>query len=121
MTTTVNLDHNIGDLVSDIDDVQSDITHEMRKRVGRAMTRLWADTRQYVLDDPHASGDLFAAIEQSERIGDEMLTFKVFADTSEDAAPYAAVTEFGSGERLNTPYSTAKKVPPPTPEEQPPD
>lgn len=107
MTTTVSFDHNVGDVISDIEDVKDDLRYEMRKRVGAAMRVVWADARQYVLNDPHASGDLFSAIRQEH----DDLEFRVFTDPS--IAPYAAIVEFGSGTRTSNEWIDAPSAKPP--------
>lgn len=120
MTTHVSLSHNIGDVISDIGDVKDDLNTEMRKRVGAAMRVLWADVRQYVLDDPHAGGDLFRAIERDIEDDYERIEFSVYTDP--DVAPYATVTEYGSGRRREVSGPGAKPFPPIGPDEQkPPD
>lgn len=105
----VGLSSNIEDVIDSVDDVKDDLRYEMRKRVGKAMLVLWADARQYVLDDPNHTGQLFKAIQNDESVSNEMLTFSVYADLG--MAPYAAITEFGSGQRSNKPYPKGNNLP----------
>jgi len=84
---------NIDGVIDSVDDVKDDLRGEMRKRVDAAMRVLWADVKQYVLDDPHASGNLFSAIRR-DRNG---LEFSVYVDGPD--APYGAIVEYGSGPR----------------------
>lgn len=107
----VGISHNIESVISDIGDVQDDLKHEMRKRVGRAMQVVWADARQYVLNDPHTTGDLFSALRNGSEIGDERLEFSVYTDAS--VAPYAAIVEFGSGSRSDVAWRGAPNAGPP--------
>lgn len=118
----MSLDHNIPDVQSDVADVADDIRDEMKKRVGRAMRVLWADTRQYVLDDPQASGNLFRNIEREIVDQGGNIELSVFVDTSDSGAPYAAVVEYGSGRRRETSHTDSEPFPPFTPDEnKPPD
>lgn len=112
----VGLSHNIEDVISDIDDVKSDIRHEMRKRVGTAMAVLLADAKQYVLNDPQTTGQLFSALQSENDTTGQKLEFKVYTDAS--VAPYAAIVEFGSG--TYDEWKNSKHVGPPTAEEAPP-
>lgn len=108
---TLGVSHNVGSVISDIEDVKDDLRHEMRKRVGAAMRVVWADAKQYVLNDPHASGDLFTALQnESDTTGDE-LEFRVYTDAA--IAPYAAIVEFGSGSRTENEWPAAPSTKPP--------
>lgn len=105
---TVSVEHNIENVISDIEEVKADIRYEVRKRVGAAMRVLWSDAKQYVLDDPHTTGDLFTALKnESDTAGDE-LEFSVYTDPS--IAPYAAIVEFGSGIRTGVKWSGSKNA-----------
>jgi len=109
MTTRISIDSNVGSVIQSVDDVKDDLRDEFEKRVGAAMRVLWSDTRQYVLDDPHTSGGLFRSIKNDSTMGDVTLSFKVYADT--ELAAYAAITEFGSGQRTNIPFERGNNVP----------
>lgn len=110
MSTRLTITSNADSVISDIEDVKGDIRHEFRKRVGAAMRVLWADARQYVLNDPHHTGDLFQSIRNDSDTGGRKLSFRVFADMRR--AEHAAIVEFGSGSRSNVPYDTSAMVPP---------
>jgi hypothetical protein len=106
---TVGIDHNVEAVMSSIEDVQSDLDDELQKRVGAAMRVLWADARQYVLNDPNTTGSLFRSIKNdSDTTGMEM-QWRVYTDPK--LAAYAAVVEFGSGKRTNIPYKKGNNVP----------
>jgi len=109
--TRIGVSHNIGTVISDIDDVKDDLRHEMRKRVGAAMRVLWADARQYILSDPHTTGDLFSALQREQDTSGEELEFSVYTDAS--IAPYAAIVEFGSGSRSDVAWRGSEKAGPP--------
>lgn len=106
----MNIDHNIGSVVRDVEDVKDDIRGELRKRIGAAMRVLWADARSYVLQDPHHTGDLFSAIGRDSNTSGPKLSFSVSADLG--LAEYAAIVEYGSGTNSNIPYDSAATVPP---------
>lgn len=112
----VGISHNIGSVISDIDDVKDDLRYEMRKRVGAAMRVVWADAKQYVLTDPHTTGNLFSALQRDMDTTGEQLEFSVYTDAS--IAPYAAIVEFGTG-RYDE-WRGSKKAGPPTGDEMPP-
>jgi len=95
--TRIGISHNIDSVISDIDDVKDDLRHEVRKRVGAAMRVVWADAKQYVLNDPHTTGDLFSALQREQDTSGQELEFSVYTDAG--IAPYAAVVEYGSGDR----------------------
>lgn len=107
----VSVSHNIESVISDIDEVKDDIRHEMEKRVGAAMRVLWADAKQYVLNDPHTTGQLFSALQQDQNIAKRELEFRVYTDAS--IAPYAAIVEFGSGPRSDVAWRGAPNAGPP--------
>lgn len=115
----VGISHNVGSVISDIDDVKRDIRGEMRKRVGAAMRVVWADAKQYVLNDSHNTGQLFSALKTDNDMGGERLEFSVYTDAS--IAPYAAIVEYGSGSmRSNISWRNSRQMPPPDPENAPP-
>jgi hypothetical protein len=97
----VSIDHNVPQVVASVDDVKDDLRKELHKRVGAAMDVLFQDARQYVLQDPDVSGQLFRAIQQET----DHLEWAVTVDMG--LAAYAAIVEFGSGRRTNEPYSGA--------------
>lgn len=115
--TRIGVSHNIGSVISDIDDVKDDLRHEMRKRVGAAMRVVWADAKQYVLSDPHTTGDLFTALQREQDTSGEELEFSVYTDAT--IAPYAAIVEFGSGTRSDVAWRGSVKAGPP--DQYPPD
>lgn len=94
--TRVSIDSNIESVIDSVDDVKDDIPKQLQKRLDRAMRVLWADVKQYILDDPNASGRLFNELDRDQEIGDEMLRFTVYTDPV--TTKYAAITEFGSGQ-----------------------
>lgn len=112
----VGISHNIASVISDIDDVKDDLRYEMRKRVGAAMRVVWADAKQYVLADPHTTGNLFSALQRDMDTTGKQLEFSVYTDAS--IAPYAAIVEFGSGRRSDVGFRGSAKALPP--EEYPP-
>lgn len=112
MTTRVSIDHNVDDVIGDIDDVKDDLTAEMVKRVGAAMRVLWADAKHYVLTDPNASGQLFSALGHDTDVTRKGVEFSVYTDAS--IAPYAAVVEFGSGSRSDVGWREAPNAGPPS-------
>jgi len=114
--TRIGVSHNIGSVISDIDDVKDDLRHEMRKRVGAAMRVVWADAKQYVLSDPHTTGDLFTALQREQDTSGEELEFSVYTDAS--IAPYAAIVEFGTG--TYDEWRGSRHVGPPVGDEMPP-
>lgn len=107
----VGMSHNISSVISDIDDVKDDLRHETRKRVGAAMRVLWADAKQYVLNDPHTTGQLFSALKRDDDTTGEELEFSVYTDPA--IAPYAAIVEFGSGTRSDVAWRGAPNAAPP--------
>jgi hypothetical protein len=118
MTVRVSVDSNVGSVIRSIDDVKDDLRHEIRKRVGAAMRVLWADAKQYVLDDPHYGGDLFRALQNESDTSGTELSFRVYTDAR--VAAHAAIVEYGSGARSNVAYDTAEQVPPGTEDSVPP-
>jgi len=114
--TRIGVSHNIGSVISDIDDVKDDFRHEMRKRVGAAMCVVWADAKQYVLSDPQTTGDLFTALQREQDTSGEELEFSVYTDAT--IAPYAAIVEFGTG-RYDE-WRGSRPVGPPVGDEMPP-
>lgn len=106
---TLQIEHNVGSVISSVEDVQSDLDRELEKRVGAAMRVLWADARQYVLNDPNTSGALFRSIKNDSDTAGTELTWRVYTDPK--LAAYAAVVEFGSGKRTNIPYKKGNNVP----------
>jgi len=115
----LSVSHNVEDVIEDVDDVRHDLRHELQKRVGVAIGAIERDVKQYIMDDPDTSGQLLSAIgsDQIDR-GLSEQEWRVYTDP--EIAPYAAITEFGSGARTATPWRTAEYVAPPSPEEQPP-
>jgi hypothetical protein len=109
MGATVSFSHNVGDVIGDIEDVKDDIRHEMKKRVGAVMRVVWADAKQYVLDDPQASGDLFRSLQMDADDSREEMSFRVYNDMN--IAPYAAIVEYGSGARRKEPFEESKAFP----------
>lgn len=109
MGATVSFSHNVGDVIGDIEDVKGDIRHEMKKRVGAVMRVVWADAKQYVLDDPQASGDLFRSLTNEVEDSRDEITFNVHTDAF--IAPYAAIVEFGSGARRKEPFEKSRAFP----------
>lgn len=107
-TARVGISHNTDTVISDIDDVKDDIRYEMRKRVGAAMRVLWADAKQYILSDPHTTGQLFSALQHDSDTSGEKLEFSVYTDAS--IAPYAAIVEFGSGRNSDIAWRGSAKA-----------
>jgi hypothetical protein len=97
MTTQVNISHNITGVQDSIDEVIDDLRREMRKRVSRAMSLCEQRAKIYVQKDSDHTGALHSAIKSDSEVGDVMLNFRVFTDS--DIAPYAAIIEYGSGQR----------------------
>lgn len=99
MTTRVNFSHNVDDVVSGIDDVKDDLRSEMRKRVGAAMNVLWQDVRANIRHDPHVTGRLLRSIQRNTDVGGTELEFTV--GVRGKMIDYAAIVEYGSGQRTN--------------------
>jgi HK97 gp10 family phage protein len=118
MTTRISVSSNIESVIDSVDDVKDDIPKELEKRVGAAMRVLWADVKQYVLQDPNARGWLFRSIEQEQDIGDDELHFSV--QSGGRTTDYAGVVEFGSGTLRETPWPGGSGYGNP-PEQYPPD
>ena len=99
MTTRVNLSHNVDDVISGIDDVKDDLRAELRKRLGAAMNVLWQDVRANIRHDPHNTGNLLRSIQRHTNVGYDELEFTV--GVRGKMVDYAAIVEYGSGERTN--------------------
>lgn len=116
----VSLDHNIPDVASDVEDVKDDLHQELRRRVAAAMRTVWADAKQYVLDDSHTTGQLFSSIENESDIGDTEMQFTVSAGSNN--TDYAAIVEYGSGRRRGETGEMSKQfIPFQDGEQKPPD
>lgn len=111
----VSVDSNIGEVIGSVEDVQDDLHHEFQKRLSAAMRVLWADARQYVLDDPHTTGDLFSAVQNDSEIGGSELEFSVHVDLG--MASYASIVEFGSGTRTELAWRGNDGIPGTWPDE----
>lgn len=90
---------NVNAVIRDIDDVKDDLRYEMNKRVGRAIETLEAGVRQYIIRDPNYSTKLLRNIDSDTEIDTNEISFSVFVNTT--IVDYAAVVEFGSGDRTN--------------------
>lgn len=116
MTTTVSLDHNVSDVVSDIDDVKRDL-RKTHRAVRRVMDTVAEDARAYIRADADYTGQLRRSIGVQSRpqsAGHQQISVVTDAET----APYAALVEFGSGVRTNE--SSDDSVSAPMPETPPP-
>lgn len=114
MGVTVSFSHNINDVIGDIEDVKGGIRHEMKKRVGAVMRVVWADAKQYVLNDPQASGDLFRSLTNDVDDSGDDISFNVYSDGSiaqEDGYAYHALVEYGSGVRRKESFEESKPFP----------
>jgi HK97 gp10 family phage protein len=104
--------HNISDVISDIDDVQSDLRRNVRRYVGAAMKVMRDDAIQYIIQDPNARGQLL----QSLSLEEQNLVFRVGTNV-----PYAPIVEFGSGKKgakaAQMEYQYGNQVPPEWPSE----
>lgn len=116
MATTVSLDHNIDDVVSDIDSLKRDL-RKVNRAVRRVMDMVAEDARAYVRSDADYTGQLRRAIGvETETHGRGEHQVSVATDAS--TAPYAAIVEFGSG--TNTNITKGGSVNAPMPESPPP-
>jgi len=110
---------NIDAVIDSIDDVKDELPRRMATRLRRAQQDMYADVLRNVIQDPEASGQLRRAIEKDAVLDGTEMEFTVSANLLR--APYAAVVEFGSGNRTDKPHKGSKIVPPPSLEHQPPD
>lgn len=111
MATTVSLDHNIEDVVADIDSVKDDLRN-VNRAVRRVMDTVAEDARTYVRADADYTGQLRHAIGvQTDTQGRGKHQVSVATDAS--VAPYAALVEFGSGARTDVPHDGAVAAAPP--------
>jgi hypothetical protein len=97
---------NIGDVIDSVDDVKDDLIHEFEKRVGDRMDLLQQRATQYVMDDANFTGDLASSIRKETTVSDDEIEFRVGVNLAR--APYAAIVEFGSGTRTNTPWEKSR-------------
>lgn len=97
---------NIRDVIDSVGDVQDDLIHEFEKRVGNRMDLLQQRAKQYVMDDANYTGKLAQNINKRTTVSDEGLEFRVGVDLGR--VPYAAIVEFGSGTRTNTPWEKSR-------------
>lgn len=116
---TVSLDHNVGSVIQGVDDVKDDLRHEMRKRVGAAVKMLERSAKMYVRLDANHTGKLRQSIGTDTDFGLGEMSWNVHTDP--EIAPYATIVEYGTGDRTSQTWSGATHVPPPGPDEVPPD
>lgn len=104
MTTTVGFEHNVPDLVEDIDDIKRDLRTELRDRVNRWMKFIMFEAKDNLRADADASGQLLKSMEKTETERGE--NFTVAVEVGGEMAPYAALVELGTGPvHSNEPFS----------------
>jgi hypothetical protein len=108
MTVRMGMSSNIDSVISDVEDLQSDIPKQFRRKVGNAVRIMWKDALRFILTDPHVSGELMNATEFNTD-HDTDLEFAV--EVNRRRAEYAAIVEYGSGVRTNKPFKNSKAVP----------
>lgn len=108
MTTTIGLDSNIDRVISDVEDVQSDVRKQFSRKVGNAVRMMWKDALSFILSDPHVSGELMAATEYNT---DHDVDLEFAVEVNRRRAEYAAVVEYGSGDRLGKSYKESEPIP----------
>ena len=105
----LTVESNIDDVIDSIDDVQDDIRSELRKRVGRAMAILRQRVKLYIQKDADWKGNLHKSIKKQETVvDDQTLSFSVYTDAT--IAPYAALVEYGTGNKGNPTQTRAESA-----------
>lgn len=98
---------NIDAVISSVDEVKKDLRYEFRKRLSDKMGLLKQRARKYVMEDSAYTGKLTHYLDSYERVrDDDNMEFAVGVPLSK--APYAAIVEFGSGSRTNTPWEQSR-------------
>lgn len=112
----LNLSHNIDDVISDVEDVKTDIPSNLRRWLEIAMQSVLQTAITHVANDSLWKGNLIKSIRghgvKLEHTDDG---FKLTVGTDSSIAPYAPFIEFGTGKRGrgSTPSSTSVDTLPP--------
>jgi len=117
MSTTVGFEHNIADVIEDIDDVQEDLHDNVEATINSSIDRLNIAVKTYISRDAEVNGNLKRAV--SKFTSDRGERYRGVVRVRSSQAPYAPIVEFGSGRRTDVGWSTSAKVPPPSPSSQP--
>ncbi len=112
MTVRVGVSSNIDSVIKSVDDVQDDIKTEFRRKISNAVRVMWKDALGYIASDPHVSGELMKNTKFNSSINDTSMEFSVEVDMAPRRSEYAAVVEFGSGLKTNTPFEGSEPIPP---------
>jgi hypothetical protein len=116
MTVKVSLDHNIGSVISDVDDVKSDL-RDVFRTVRRALSIAAEDARMYVRADADWRGRLRRAIGVESDARDRgKQRYELGADP--EIAPWAVLIEYGTG--THTDQTQGASVAPPGDFQDPP-
>jgi HK97 gp10 family phage protein len=97
--------HNVGSVVSDIEDVKNDLRSQLRRRVTQAMRVLEADARTYIKRDADWRGHLARSLSMD--VQERTDGAEIVVSVGGRKAPYAPFIEFGTGARSEQTTSQA--------------
>lgn len=96
---------NIHQVQSDVRTAQKDLERAASSRVRSFTRKVQREARENVIKDPNTTTQLLRAIKKkNSKIGDE---YQGSVWVQSGKAPYAPITEYGSGKRTNRTYSTS--------------
>jgi hypothetical protein len=108
---TLGFESNIEDVIDSVDEVADDLISKFKKIMERQMSFLENRASQYVSKDASYRGNLMKSLHTESDATPPEMTFKVATDPK--IAPYAAIVEYGSGQRTNDEWQGSETAPPP--------